>query len=201
MRRHLSTDDRWLVAVTGPLLLFLSVFGIWYAARAAAGAWLYRYAKYGSPAPSADALMDVCRKAHVWYPWNYYGSIVAAERAFRQSEAEPTNAVHWLRQSQWWCSRGLVQNPYNSQLRRLHTRFLWPESPAAATAYWAAHTDWHFWEPYNHAVLAELYAQGGDFERADSELNLIRSFVDYGPAKERVDRERQAWTDVMRSEP
>ncbi len=195
-----TRGDQWFVAVTGALVLLVSVVGMVHAARAACAAGAYYAATYGVARPSPETVLDLAQRSYRQYPWNYYFSIQAAEIAYRQSEGASTNAVDWLQKSQWWCQRGLAQNPYKSQLRRLQTRFLLAESPVRAIPYWAAYTDWNYWEAYNHATLAELCAEGGDFDRADRELKLIERFPDYGPAKERVDRQRKTWEAMMRGD-
>jgi hypothetical protein len=200
MSRMRSKVDPWSGALLGLLLLIGSLAGVVHAARGAAAARQYFTAVYGRERPDSETIMDLCRKAYRWYPWNYRFSIVAAELAYRKSEAASTNAAMWRGLATLWCERGLAQNPYKSQLIRLKTRLLWPEAPAQAITCWSAYTDWNYWEPYNHAVLAELHAEAGDFERADRELDLIRSFPDYPDAAANVTRERRTRAEMLRGD-
>lgn len=198
MGRGRSGRDQWAWALLGALMLALGCGGFVHAARATVAAVRYQSAKYGVPRPAPERVLNLCRTAYAWYPWNYYFSIEAAEQAYRESERLSTNAVAWREQAKWWCGRGLAQNPYKSQLRRLQTRFLWEESPSQAIAYWTAYTDWHYWEPYNHTVLAELHAAAGEFEEAGRELELIRGFPDHADAAAAVARERQTWDALLK---
>ena len=201
MERTRSTGDQWFVVLLGGLLLLGAAGGLVHAARGTVAALNYKAAKYGTPRPSTEAVLTLCRHAYAWYPWNYYFSIEAAERAYYDSERPSTNAAAWRQQAKWWCERGLAQNPHKSQLRRLWTRFLWEDSPSQAIAYWSAYTDWNYWEPYNHAVLAELHAAAGDFDRAGRELALIEAFPDHADAAKAVARERQVWDAMLRGAP
>ena len=88
-----------------------------------------------------------------------------------------------------------MQNGYRSQLRRLETRLLWDRSPAEAIAYWEAHTNWQYWEPYNHETLAGLYANYGEFEKADRELKLLVNFPAYEPTRTLIENEKKIWAE------
>jgi len=85
-------------------------------------------------------------------------------------------------------------------LIRLQTRLLWPESPAAAIACWEAYTEWHYWSPYNHAVLADYYAKVGDFDKAERQLDLIKAFPDYVDAAKGVAAERETWARLLKGD-
>jgi len=198
--RHWGSGDQWFLAVIGGLLLVVSAAGLTQAVRGAVAGWIYHGAEFASVRPSPETRLDLCRRAYNWYPWNYYFSIRAAELAYRQYEAAPTNQAVWLEKAKWWCERGLAQNRYKSQLIRLQTRLLWPESPAAAIACWEAYTEWHYWSPYNHAVLADYYAKVGDFDKAERQLDLIKAFPDYVDAAKGVAAERETWARLLKGD-
>lgn len=200
MGRHRGNADRWFLAVVGALLLMIATLGLAHSIRGAVAGWLYHASEFAATRPAPEARLDLCRRAYNWYPWNYYFSIRAAELAYQQYEAAPTNAADWLGKANWWCERGLVQNRYKSQLIRLQTRLLWPESPAAAIACWEAYTEWHYWSPYNHAVLADYYAKAGDFDKAERQLDLIKAFPEHADAAKAVAVERQNWDKLLRGE-
>ena len=200
MGRSRTSTDQWLIALLGILLLVVAMAGVAEAVRGTVAAVYYQKATYGIPRPSTETALDLCRRAYGWYRWNYYFSIEVAERAYYDAQAGGTNAPVLLERARWWCERGLAQNPCKSQLRRLQTRFLWNESPAQAIAYWSAFTDWNYWEPYNHAVLAQLYAAAANFAEADRELALIRAFPDYADAAKAVEHERQTWDAMLRGD-
>ncbi len=153
-------------------------------------------ARYGASSGNVEQVLDRCRRAFVLYPWNYYFSIFAAESAYYSAGDVPADirAVR-LQQAALWCERGLMQNKYRSQLRRLKTRFLWEDSPSEAIAYWEAHTQWQYWEPYNHQTLAEYYALYGEFAKAERELKLIESFSAYEPTRKFIESEKNNWAE------
>lgn len=200
MRRSRTRFGPWAGAFLGVLLLAGSTVGVAHAVSGTVAAGQYFMAVCARPPPAPETVLALCAKAYGWAPWNYYFSIAAAELAYRQSETATTNAAAWRRLSSLWCYRGLAQNPHKSQLVRLKTRLLWPDSPAQAIACWSVYTDWNFWEPYNHAVLAEMRAEAGDFELADRELDLIRAYPDYADAAAKVARERQARAAMLRGD-
>lgn len=189
--------DQWFLATIGILILVMSTAGLLYAGRAAWAARLSYRAQHGLPQPDVEQVLAWSQRAYVLYPYNYYLSIFAAETAYyRAGDVRGEAREERLRMAQLWCERGLEQNRYKSQLRRLKTRFLWEESPAKAIAYWEAYTDWHFWEPYNHATLAEMYAKAGEFEKADLELKLISAFPGFhDEALRGVEKERRLWNE------
>ena len=197
-----SGIDQWFAAAAGLMVLLLSVTGVVHSLRATIAFGLSRRAQLEQPAPGVDQILAWCRQAYAHYPWNYYFSIFAAETAYyRADEVWGEARTDRLRQSKIWCERGLVQNRYKSQLVRLKTRFLWEESPSSAIEYWKAYTQWQFWEPYNHATLAELYARHGDFDQADASLRWIEGDPSYPEAKKTVLREKRIWDDSVNGRP
>lgn len=194
-----SLSDQWFVAVVGGGLLVLSVLGVVHGVRAAAAQACYHHAKYGAGAGDVGKIVEQCRRAYAWYPWNYYFSIEAAERAYHAASGDGEAALRQerLRQSQFWCERGLIQNPWRSQLRRLKTRFLWEVSPSEAIRYWEAHTRWQFWEPYNHGVLVGLYARAGDFENAEKSLKWTKGSPEFESAHQVLMSEKKAWGEAL----
>jgi hypothetical protein len=188
--------DQWFLASIGVLLLCVALVGIVYAGRASLAAQLACSARYGAAASNVEYVLDSCRQAYVLYPWNYYFSILAAEAAYYSAGNVPDEVrARRLQQAELWCERGLIQNQYRSQLRRLKTRFLWETSPSEAIAYWTAYTDWQYWEPYNHQTLAEYYAKYGEFEQAERELKLIAHFPAYESTRKFIESEKANWIE------
>lgn len=196
-----STSDQWLVACAGAVLLILSLAGVAYGVRTCAAMLAYHQAKYGVAAGNTARVLSLCRRAYGWYPWNYRFSIVAAEQAYHEAGLATGKArEEFLRQAQFWCERGLRQNWRKSQLRRLKTRFLLEESPVKAAQFWAEFTDWQFWEPYNHAVLAELYARSGDFDKAEQSLKWAEGSSSYDAARAVVLEQQRSWAEALEGE-
>ena len=194
--------DQWFLASVGTVFLALSLAGLIHSMAAAWASRLSYRAQMANPPLEVEQVLAMCHRAYVLYPWNYYFSIFAAEAAFYQADKVQGEArTARLAQSKLWCERGLIQNPYKSQLRRLQTRFLWEDSPAEAIVYWAAYTDWQFWEPYNHATLAELYARHGDIEKAEQELKWVEGDVSYPRVRETVLREKKSWEAILNGKP
>jgi hypothetical protein len=194
--------DQWFLVAVGAALFVLSTAGLIHAVRASWASRLSCRAQLAKPPAEVSQVIEWCRAAYSLYPWNYYFSIYAAEAAYYQADNVRGEArVERLRQARVWCDRGLEQNPYKSQLRRLKTRFLWEESPARAIEYWKAHTEWQYWEPYNHATLAELYARYGDFTRAEEELKLGQGDVIYEQVCKIVIQEKKNWENLQSEKP
>lgn len=190
--------DQWFLAAVGSVLLLGSVMAMGHGARATMAVWLSYSAQKESAQTDVEGLLKSCARAYALYPWNYYFSIFAAEAAYyRADEVRGEARAERLRQSRLWCDRGLAQNPYRSQLRRLETRFLWEESPLKAIAYWEAYTEWQFWNAYNHATLAELYAKAGEFAKAEAELKWVERDASYAETKRCVEREKKLWDDAL----
>ena len=188
----------------GFAVLAAAIWGVRTSAHACVAQFMYYEAKRGQYAGHVDRVLSQCRKAYDLYPWNYYFAIHAAESAYYGAGDRGTGQwAERMESARLWCDRGLALNPWKSQLRRLKSRLLWEESPGKAIAYWRAYTDWQYWEPYNHEVLAEMYAKAGDFEQAERETRLIASFPadDRGErARQMVDKERKRWDAMLNDE-
>ena len=61
---------------------------------------------------------------------------------------------------------------------------------------WHAYLDWAFWDSFNHAVMVELYSQGGRYEDAMDELAWVRGPKDLAYARQTI---KDAWQEEMRS--
>lgn len=172
MRSRTRRSLRFFAAL---VLLLVSAAGTFHAVRAAAAAALYHRVKYGRCHSDPVAIFRVSEQSIRLYPLNYYLCIWAAETAYYTSlRADTAEAERRLKIAEYWCDKGLYLNEYKSQLCLLKARLLRRRSPAAAAAYWREYVDWHFWEPYNHAVLVDLYAQSGDYDRALRALQWVK---------------------------
>ena len=179
-------------ALGGAIWVALALGGAVYSTRAAWAAWLYAEAKYDEPKRDCEQVVALCGRAYPFYPHNYFFSIIAAEGAYYHAQELPeAQRAGLLRAARLWCARGVAQNPWDSQLCRLKSRFLWEDSPARAIEYWKARTEWQFWEPYNHAVLADMYARVGRFDEASESLYWAQGADDYAAVRGRVLREEE----------
>ncbi len=182
------------VWIGGFLLLLVCCFGVVHAGRAAASFCVYYQTKYGPSDTLPEVVAARCERAHVLYPFNYHFCIWTAEHAwyrrFAEGGAELSGRVDIAHA---WCDIGLSLNPWKSQLRLLKTRLLWRDSAEMALQYWRAYVDWDFWNPYHHVVLAELYADTGDFASALRELTWVRGSEQREAVIRRI---TEAWKDT-----
>jgi len=181
--------SRWLVATAGAVLLILSLAGVVRSLRAEAAQLLYYDSKFGANRPDVATLDERCRRAEALYAPNYYFPLLTAEQAYHaRYDAAGQLIPGQVALARHWCERGLELNPYRTELRQLRTRLLELESPEAALAYWRECLDWAYWDPYNHAVMVELYCRVGRFEEALEHLRLIKG-MDYYDYASRVYRD------------
>lgn len=163
---------RIAMPVFGLLLASLSIVGVVHGVRAALAQALYGRAKYGDWKEQPERILEACERADALYPWNYYFCAWAAERAFYADDRGDTRVDRRAAAARW-CERGLALNPYAMELRLLDARLAEARSPAEAARKWAGYVDWHFWEPYNHAILVELYARAGQYENAMQSMRWV----------------------------
>lgn len=169
-------------------LFIVSVLGVTRAARATAAYALYHNSRYGSGKESVSGILAGCAIAYRYYPYNYYFPILAAESAYYSAPAAVAEEKRrLLGAADYWCDTGLQLNPYKIKLRLLRARIIADENPSDAVEYWQAYVDWHYWEPFNHCVLAELQAQAGDFDEAFRTLDTIKGQNYYEEGLSRVD--------------
>lgn len=183
----------WGRAAAGTLLLGISLVGVVHGTRAALAHVMYFDAKYGSAKTFPAGILRRYAQAHALYRFNYRFSTWAGETADAESRAG--DAARSGDAARRCCEAGLAQNPHHGPLRLLKTRLLERESPAEAARYWERYVDWQYWNPQNHAILVELYARAGDFDRAAKSLALIRKTRWHEAASRRL---RAAWAQEMK---
>jgi hypothetical protein len=187
--------------LAGVALLVVSAVGAVHGVRAAAAQATYYRAKYGSARDRPLRILEVCRAAHRLYPFNYYFCAWAVEQAYHSAFTLPVDqAAARFALAEQWCATGLGLNPHKTQLRLFEARLLERESLAEATAAWEAYVDWHFWDPFNHAVLVEFYSKAGDYGKALQALEWVRGSEYAARAgqilQEAWDREREMPPDL-----
>ncbi|MBN2300920.1 MAG: hypothetical protein JXN60_00255 [Lentisphaerae bacterium] len=162
------------------IVMVASTFGIAYGCRAALAQITYYRIKYIQPDISLRSVARRAEKAFERYPYNYYLCIFIAEKYyFERYDTYGNEIAERVEESAYWCDKGLSLNPYRSQLRRLKTRLLRRESLSKAIKYWRKFVEWDFWNPHHHAVLADLYIEAGDFEKAQESLAWVEDFEEY----------------------
>jgi len=191
-----ATRNALPTVLFGLLIFALSLWGALYAVRAARAQQLYHAGKYGAQENATpDSLAAGWNRSYALYPHNYHLCIAAAEKCWYSRYVEPnTEDPSRLADASLWCDRGLEANFYPSQLRLLKTHLLEKESLPDAAEYWEEYVDWHFWAPYNHAVLVDLYARVGDYTMASDSLERVKGSGHYKEAQEKL---REAWQKEM----
>lgn len=185
---------RLLLIFGGVLLVVTAACGVTRSVRAALAQSIYYRTKFGSLSGQfePEEVERRCLAANRLYRHNYYFSILTAEACYygRFDRVTGEDKPGRVEIANYWCDAGLRLNNYQQPLRRLKARLLARTSPAEAVAYWRAYVDWHFWEPQNHAVLAELYAGAGDLDGAVAELYWTRGTEHEATARRAID---EAW--------
>ncbi|MBL7077531.1 MAG: hypothetical protein ISS31_08665 [Kiritimatiellae bacterium] len=179
----------------GALLVALGIFGAYYASRASRAYRLYHHAKYGDAREDLPAVLRSIEKAHRLYPHNYRFCTWAAEQAYKnRNKVRGEDRERRCRAAENWTDVGLSLNHFSGPLHLLKARLLERRDPVAAVASWTKYVNWHFWEPYNHAVLVDLHASAGDFDRAADELDWVKGSEHYEWALGRL---QDAWRQEM----
>lgn len=195
-----GTGELKIGVLGGVLLSAVSAYGIVHGTRAGLAQSIYHEVKFAKDAEMHDplAVSMRCNNAHRLYPHNYFFCIWIAEKAYYNRFGPDGREIQeYLRATQHWCDTGLELNFYNSQLRLLKTRLLKRESVSDAVEYWEKYVDWQFWEPYNHAMLVELYAASGDFGKAMESLTWVKGSRHYSHASRKL---HEAWQKEMAGE-
>lgn len=109
-------------------------------------------------------------------PRNYHFWALAADDAWNARAAAPTREedARLRAAAELWCGRALKENPWHPKARVLWANILAERDPAEALRYWQGCVEWQYWEPFNHALLAELLARTGDFAAASNTLSRIQ---------------------------
>ena len=159
----------------GLALLALGVVGVMHGLRAGRAQALYFKSKYGAWQHDLERILAAAQQAHALYPHNDELCIWTAETAYaRREDAAGVEQPERVAAAARWCAEGLRLNPYASELRRLDVTLTERHSLPEAIRKWEAFVDWQYWEPYNHAVLVDLYARAGRYDDAQAALRLIR---------------------------
>ena len=186
---------KWHRNIGGVVLLLVAAVGLCQSVRGLVAQTLYFRAKFSRPLPALESTRQACRVAHWLYPYNYYFCLWTGEKAYEASQQTTGEAALELTAvAEQWCDRGLILNPYRSQLVSLKTKLLAERDIDAAIEVWSKYIDWDYWDPNHHAVLAGLQAQAGDFQAAMQTLDMAKGSSHYEAARSEV---RAAWKREM----
>lgn len=179
----------------GLALLCLSTSGIVYGTRAALAHIMYFNAKYGRFTNQAEYVARRCDGADRLYPFNYRFCCLAGTELYYagQRAADPWKS-EFFKRARYWCDKALDLNPHKRPARLLDVRLLGEEGELGESIRrWEEYVDWDFWEPYNHALLVELYSRAGDFDKATEALTWVRGsrYEDYAGRELRDAWERE----------
>jgi hypothetical protein len=181
-------------------MVLAGLLGLVQGLRCGAASWICLRLECGSagdqPGISIRALSHASR-AWALYPHNAHLCQWVAEKALYDGPGpDGLPEQRRLRIAALWCGRGLALMPRNRVLLLAHTRMLQRSDPAGAAAFWSRYVEWHFWDPFNHAVLAGLLARSGDFAGALKALELTAGSRWHEVAGNEV---REAWERERRT--
>lgn len=151
----------------------LGLIGCGHSLRAELAQRLYHHIKFGATQPVFDELVSQARLAQDLYPCNYRLCEWVAQKAWEQYAA--TNSTVPLKDVTEWATAAAGLNPYPRNIREVRRKCFEAESLREAISYWAEFVDWSFWDPYNHAVLLELYVRSGNVEGVLAEMKWVRN--------------------------
>ncbi len=203
MSHENNSISRILLKIIVVTLLFISGIYVFYGIRAGIAQTIYHKAKVRTallaaslesdngetkyPAKYDDYIMDQCDKAQRLYPYNYRLLAWGADEAFNHSQKVASgDRQEYINVAETLCNNGLSLNRYMMPLPFIKMQLLCLTSIKDGTEYWEQFVEWDYWNSYNHAVLAGLYAAGGKFGKAMQSLQFIKGTEDYAEANKIV---------------
>lgn len=185
MMHKTSANGNISFKVIGIMLFLISGIYVIYSIRASISQTIYFRAK-NNYSKNSD-ILSLCQRAQKLYPYNYRLLAWGAEETFDRSEdAIGLDKVNYLSLSETICDQGLSLNPHIMPLPFIKMQLLCRKSIKDGISYWEQYVEWDYWNSYNHAVLAVLYAASGKFGKAMQSLEFIKGTVDYEEAKQIV---------------
>jgi len=165
-----EASESRILRLGGFVLFLASIAACLYAVCAEIGNASYAWAKFGSARLDLDRSMRLCDRAWRFYPRNYFTCSYAAETTFHAPSGHAVEKEKNLVRSKRWARRGIRLNRYSRPLNLRWAAHLAREDLSLAITHMRQYLELNFWHPYNHVVMAELYAQAGDFDRADQSM-------------------------------
>ena len=200
MLQNKKSNNYVLSKIIAMVLILISGFYIFYSVRAGMAQVIYFQTKKkcsladsslqggsGQEVYSLNQLISKCQKADRLYPYNYRLMAWGAEEAFERSQNSiGVERVDYLDFTGMLCDRGLSLNRYMMPMPFIKMQLLCLKSIKEGTEYWEEYVEWDYWNSYNHAVLAGLYAADGKFGEAMQSLQFIKGTVDFAEANKIV---------------
>jgi hypothetical protein len=176
-----SARRRAFAAVLGALAAGVAIWWLPRCVTAERACLLYKEACHGPSSNDVSRVLLLAERAYAIDPEQYHFWATAADDAWSAPFA-PGGAARDadLRDSAGrWCGRTLDANPWHPKARVMRAAMLAEADPQEALRYWRRCVDWQYWEPFNHAFLAELHGRCGDFALASNTLERIRGMPYY----------------------
>ncbi|OVE75826.1 hypothetical protein BVX97_03160 [bacterium E08(2017)] len=193
---------RTLSRTAAGLLLLICIAGIIHGSVAASSHAIYKAVRYRPENEVTRAPLENsnrAEKSYSLYPYNYYFCIWTAENCWYNRHDDDGGEIETrVLAAERWCDRGLELNSRKSQLRLLKARLMARRDARKAAEYWREYVDWDFWDSFNHAALAELYAAAGDIESAMNQLKWLTKPSDLEYARNEINA---AWKREMSGNP
>jgi hypothetical protein len=134
-------------------------------------------------------VLDLADEAFAIDPNQYHFWALAADDSWNAKRVAPDPAAgeRMGRHARQWCRRTLDANPWHPKARVLWAAMLAEQDPAEALRFWQDCTEWQYWAPFNHALLAELQGRNGDLVLASNTLERIKGMPYYDDVRRILD--------------
>lgn len=181
---------RPLSILAGAVAVLLALWWLPRCVRAERASLLHREACCGPSSNDVSAVLALAERAYALDRANYHFWALAAGDAWdalpRTGDAKMADM--YRKRAREWTGRALEENPWHPKSRVMWAAMLAESDPAQALRYWRECVEWQYWEPFNHAFLAELLARNGDFAGASNALERIRGMRYYDDTRAILDR-------------
>lgn len=182
--------NKVLAAALGVLAVGLALWWLPRCVQAERASLRYAEACYGPSSNDVTRVLALADEAFPIAPEHYHFWALAADDAWNARIVAPiSNAGESMgRQAKEWCKRALDANPWHPKARVLWASMVAENDVGEALRYWQTCVEWQYWEPFNHAFLAELQGRNGNFALASNTLGRIKGMPYYEDTRRILDR-------------
>jgi hypothetical protein len=157
---------------------------LWLLPRCVQAEWvslLFEEACYGPSSNEVSRVLALADEAFAIDREHYHFWALAADDAWNARRVAPRPEAEELlgRQAGQWCRKALDANPWHPKARVLWASIVAERDPREALRYWQTCVEWQYWEPFNHALMAELLGRSGEFALASNTLERIKGMPYY----------------------